>query len=151
MLKRIFGVTLIAAVLAAPLSGETVSAEMSVSARVIGRTLLTVNGQPGSVTITPEDVRRGYLDLPRAVDFQIRSNVREGYLVRFDALPEPFARAHVRWQQVHVVVGTGHESWVAQPYVKGMHAVQADVRLEIAPGTPPGTYGWPLEITTDSL
>ena len=146
---RIIGTTLIAAILAAPLSGESISREMGVSARVLGRTLLTMSERPTAITVTADDVRRGYLDLPRAVAFQIRSNGREGYLVRFDALPEPFSRAHVRWQQVHVVVGPSHEAWVAQPYSRESLAVTADVRLEMSPSTVPGTYSWPLAITAD--
>ena len=148
---RIIGTTLIAAILAAPLSGESISREMGVSARVVGRTLLTMSDRPAAITVTADDVRRGYLDLPRAVAFQIRSNVREGYLVRFDALPEPFSRAHVRWQQVHVVVGRSHEAWVAQPYVKGAQSVEADVRLELSGHAEPGSYAWPLQISADSL
>ena len=148
---RIIGATLIAAVLAAPLSGESMSREMGVSAHVVGRTLLTMSELPSTITVTAADVNRGYLDLPRSVAFQIRSNVREGYLVRFDALPEPFSRAHVRWEQVHVVVGGGQESWVAQPYQKGAHAVEADVRLELSRSTQPGTYAFPLQISAGSL
>ena len=148
---RIIGTILITAVLAAPLSAESISRELGVSAHVVGRTLLTMGARPSTITVTAADVSRGYLDLPRAVGFQIRSNVREGYLVRFDALPEPFARAHVRWQQVHVVVGGGQEAWVAQPYLKGGQAVEADVRLELSQSTAPGTYAWPLHISAGSL
>jgi hypothetical protein len=146
---RIIGTTLITVLLTVPVSGDSLSREMTVSARVVGRTLLTMGVKPETVAITADDVRRGYLDVPRAVAFQIRSNVREGYLVRFDSLPEPFARAHVTWQQVHVVVGRSHEAWVAQPYMQGTQRVSADVRLELSPGTMPGTYSWPLEISTD--
>jgi hypothetical protein len=151
MTIRIIGTTLITLLLAGSLSGESFSREMGVSARVVGRTLLTMGERPVAISVTAADVRRGYLDLPRSVGFQIRSNAREGYMVRFDAVPEPFVRAHVRWQQVHVVVGGAQEAWVAQPYVKGGQAVQADVRLELSPNTEPGTYSWPLAVSADNL
>ena len=149
MTMRILRTTLIAALLAAPVMGDSVSKEMNVSVRVLGRTLLTMAERPMTITVTNDDVRRGYLDLPQALGFNVRSNVREGYVVRFEALPEPFARAHVRWQQVHAVVGQSHEAWVSQPYTPGTQSVRADVRFDLAPQTTPGTYSWPLEISAD--
>ena len=149
MTMRILGTTLIAALLAAPVMADSVSREMNVSVRVLGRTLLTIVEPPTTITVTNEDVRRGYLDLPQALGFNVRSNVREGYVVRFEALPEPFVRAHIRWQRVHAVVGRSHEAWVSQPYTQGTQSVRADVRLDLGPQTTPGTYTWPLQVSAD--
>ncbi len=124
---------------------------MAVSTQVIGRTLLTMDRQPSSLVITDADVVRGYVELPGAVQFQVRSNVRQGYMIRFDALPEPFAKAQVEWNQTQVVVGTADQAFVAQPYVRGATAIHASVRLDLSPTTTSGTYPWPLTVGADSL
>jgi hypothetical protein len=142
---------LLAGVLTAPASAESFSTSMTVSTQVIGRTLLTLDRQPSSLVVTPADVARGYVDLPGAVQFQVRSNVRQGYLVRFDALPPAFARAHVEWGATHVVVGTSDQAWIAQPYSRSSAPVTASVRVELAPETAAGTYAWPLTVAADSL
>ena len=150
-IRRSLGTTLVAAAFASPLCGGSVSGEIGVSAHVVARTIVTTGAWPATITVTDVDVRRGYLDLPHALAFMIRSNAREGYLVRFDLSSERFARAHVRWRRVHVVVGGGQEVWVAQPYLKESLDVQADVRLELSRDTEPGTYRFPLQINVSSL
>src|SRR3979409_752627 len=72
------------------------TAEMTVSARVLARTILTVDSQPASVEITGTDIARGYVDVPQAVAFRVRSNVREGYSLSFQPVAFPFAAAEVR-------------------------------------------------------
>ncbi|MBK5260916.1 MAG: hypothetical protein JJE51_15105 [Thermoanaerobaculia bacterium] len=150
-LLRLSTVMLLAGALTASASAESLSVEMAVSTQVIGRTLLTMDRQPSSLVVTDSDVARGYIDLPGAVQFQVRSNVRQGYMIRFDALPEPFARAQVEWNQTQVVVGGADQAFVAQPYARGATAIHASVRLDLAPQTAAGTYPWPLTVAADSL
>jgi hypothetical protein len=57
---------------------------MRVSVQVVARTLLFVDEQPKSLVVTKDDVQRGYVEVPSAVKFRIRSNSRNGYRVAFD-------------------------------------------------------------------
>src|SRR6476469_6418568 len=104
---------LVFAAAAAPL--HAASAQMHVSVEVIARTLLSVDSQPSSVQITASDVARGYVVMPSAIAFHVRSNARNGYSIQFQALRGPFTQAQVSWGNATVTVGA-ESSWLAQPY-----------------------------------
>src|SRR5437899_5836590 len=93
-------------VVAAPAYADSASASMAISVQVIGRTLLTVGQQPASVEVTQSDIQRGYIDVPAAVAFQVRSNAREGYSLQFQPVNGPFAQAKVTWENQTASVGT---------------------------------------------
>lgn len=126
------------------------SAQMHVSVEVIARTILSIDSQPSAVEVTTTDVARGYIDLPAAVAFHVRSNARRGYTVQFQPVAAAFTKALVTWGTTTATVGSD-ESWVAQPYVQGTVAGTMSVRLFLSPAAAPGTYGWPLSIDADSL
>ena len=126
------------------------SAQMHVSVEVIARTILTVDSQPASVTITSADVSRGYVEVPGAIGFHVRSNARNGYHVEFQPVSGPFSSAVVTWGNSVATVGSD-SSWVAQPYQLGTTTGSMDVRLILAPGTAAGTYAWPVVVGADSL
>lgn len=126
------------------------STQMHVSVEVIARTILTVDTQPSAVTVTPADLARGYLELPSAIAFRVRSNARNGYMVQFRAIAGPFTRADVSWGTTAASVGSD-SSWITQPYQQGTTAGSMNVRLTLAPGTAAGTYAWPVSLAADSL
>jgi hypothetical protein len=126
------------------------SATMNVSATVLSRTLLTVNAAPAEVVVTPEDARRGFVVLPNALAFQVRSNNLAGYALRFESSDERFARVAVSWDSTEVVVGRG-EAQIAEPYRKGITPFSASVRIDLTPGTQPGRYPFPVRLTADAF
>lgn len=126
------------------------SAEMHVSATVVARTLLTVDSQPTEVVVTAADVERGFVELPAALAFHVRSNHPAGYVLQFGSSSGVFGAAEVRWESSTVRVN-GSEAWIAQPYRRGATPVLATVRLDLAEGTAPGRYPWPLSIAANHL
>lgn len=126
------------------------SAQMHVSVEVIARTILTVDSQPASVTVTAADITRGYVELPSAISFRVRSNARSGYQVQFQPVGGPFSSAVVSWGNAVATVSSD-AAWVAQPYQQGTTAGSMSVRLTLAPGTAAGTYAWPVAVGADSL
>lgn len=126
------------------------SAEMQVSATVIARTLIGIDSQPSEVVVTAGDVARGYVELPAALAFHVRSNNPAGFLLQFGTASEAFAGAEVRWDS-SVVRIEGSEAWIAQPYRRGVTPVLATVRLDLAAGTGPGRYAWPLSVAANNL
>ena len=127
------------------------SAQMTVSVQVVARTIVTVDQQPPSVEITSEDVARGYVDVPTAVAFRIRSNARNGYALQFAPVAAPFSSARVSWGNTTVNVGNDG-SWVTQPYQPAVTSTGTmSVRLALDPGTAPGTYAWPVSFAAGSL
>jgi hypothetical protein len=134
---------------AIPACGAT-SGQMHVSVEVIARTILTIDSQPSSVQVTAADVSRGYIDLPQAIVFHVRSNARDGYSLQFQPVSGPFTTAVLSWSNAIATVGAD-ASWMAQPYQRGITTGSMSVRLTLAPGTTAGTYAWPVALGADSL
>lgn len=137
-------------IVAAPAYAGSASATMAISVQVIGRTLLTVGQQPASVEVTQSDIQRGYIDVPAAVTFQVRSNAREGYSLQFQPVTGPFAQAKITWENSTAAVGADG-SWLTHGYQQGTTAGHLDVRLVLAPDASPGTYSWPVRFAAISL
>ena len=137
-------------ILAVPGYADSASATMAISVQVIGRTLLTVGSQPASVEVTQSDIQRGYIDVPAAVAFQVRSNARDGYSLQFEPVSGPFAQAKVTWENSTAAIGADG-SWLTHGYQQGTMAGRLDVRLVLAAGATPGSYSWPVRFAAESL
>jgi len=135
---------------AAPAYADSASATMAISVQVIGRTLLTVGQQPASIEVTQSDIQRGYIDVPAAVAFQVRSNAREGYSLQFKPVDGPFAQANVTWESSTAAVGADGSS-LTHGYHQGTTPGRLDVRLVLAADATPGSYSWPVRFAANSL
>lgn len=139
--------------IANPVYAGSSTGQLSVTVRVIARTILTVDSQPASVSVTADDIARGYVDVPQAVAFRVRSNAREGYALAFQPVEFPFSAAEVQWNGRTAVVQSGNP-WatsLTHPYQQGMTAGTLVVRLRVSAGAEPGTYSWPLQVAANSL
>jgi len=135
---------------AIPAIAGSSSAQMQVSVRVIARTILTVDRQPTIVEVSANDVARGYLDVPKAIAFRIRSNAANGYVLQFTPVDAPFSRAEITWNGIVLVIGA-EPAHVSQQYQPGTTSDLLTVRLHLAPTAVPGTYPWPIHLTGASL
>jgi len=149
-MRQVFtGFLLVTLVSGATALAESRSAQMTVSAIVVARTVISVDA-PTEVVVTEADAARGYVLIPHSIAFSVRSNSLGGYMLRFEAVQPVFSTASVSWGATEVLV-QGGEAQIAQPYRKGITPYSATIRLNLAPGTQPGTYVWPLRIAADTL
>jgi len=125
------------------------SATMNVSVQVVARTMVTVGQQPAAVEVTAADIRRGYIDLPGAVAFRVRSNARNGYVLQFEPVGGPFSRAQVQWGNRTAVVGA-EGTWITRSQPETTTGL-LDVRLVLATDAMPGNYAWPIRFDGNSL
>ena len=138
--------------MSAPAYAGSTTGQINVSVQVLARTILTIDSQPSTLNITADDIARGYVDLPQAVGFRVRSNSREGYSLTFQPVSFPFSAAEVRWgAQMATVEGTDWMSSLSHPYQQGGSAGSLAVRLRLASGVEPGSYAWPLQLAANSL
>ena len=138
--------------MSAPLYAGSSAAQMNVSVQVIARTILTVDAQPSEINVTADDIARGYVDVPQAVAFRVRSNSRQGYSLTFQPVSFPFSAAEVRWGgQMAMVDGGDWLAALSHPYQQGGSAGSLSVRLRLSAGVEPGTYAWPLQVAANSL
>ena len=135
---------------AASLRAESKSSQLSISVEVIARTILTIDAQPATINITASDVARGYSEVPQAVRFRVRSNAANGYSVHFEPMEFPFRSASITWGNALTTIGA-EGSWIAQRYEQGTKSGALNVRLNLAPGTEPGTYAWPVRFDANPI
>jgi len=148
--KVVAAMLLMTGFVAIPLCAGSSSATLSVSVQVLARTIVTVDSQPSTVSVTAADVARGYVDLPQSVVFHVRSNAANGYAMQFEPIGFPFSRADVTWDSASATIGS-EGAWLSEPYEAGTHSGAFNVRLELAPGTQPGAYDWPVRFDAGSL
>lgn len=150
MRMRIAAFLLLTVAWVAPAMAESTNAQMNVSVQVVARTLLTVDAQPSSVEVAPADIARGYIDVPRAIAFRIRSNASSGYSLQFEPVSYPFSGAAVKWENSTATFGNDG-AWLTRPYQRGTTIGTMNVRLALAPTAQPGRYAWPVTFEANSL
>lgn len=133
----------------ATLQAGSATAEMRVSATVLARTLVDVDRSVQSVRVTEDDLQRGYVEIPAALAVRIKTNARNGYLLRFEALQGPFASGEVTWGNNVVQLGRD-ERWITQP-VEQQGAAVMNVRLSLADDARAGEYPLALGISGQPL
>ncbi len=122
---------------ALPAQADSVSGSMQVSVQVIARAVVTVDSQPASVTITPEDLARGYIDLDAPILVHVRTNSRRGYLLQVNNVSDAFTS--VELSSGDMTMNVAQESWIQRPYVSGGDLMPVHARLHLARGMTAGT------------
>jgi hypothetical protein len=136
--------------LLAPLGrAEEKSQTMTVSARVVARAVLAIDQQPDQVVVTGADVARGYIDLEAPLSVRVKTNSRNGYLLTVSNASQAFAAVEMAFGESTMRVT--EESWIARPYVAGGDAVNARLRVRLAPDTPPGQHPFSLQVSAQPL
>jgi hypothetical protein len=129
------------------------SAKVEVSATVLPRTTLTVRSQPRMLVVTREDIRRGYVEVPAASRIEVVSNDPRGYLLVFEnhAGPEALFREVIiegLGRQVQIGPSGG---WIPRTETLSPMAAELSYRFSLAEDARPGTYPWPLSLSTRTL
>jgi hypothetical protein len=137
-------------ILLAPVSsrGDSVSVAMCVSAVVIGRAVVD-SAVPAAVNVTATDVDRGYVELAEPITITVRTNSRRGYILQVNNISEAFSRVELTTTRSRMRVA--REAWLERPYIAGGDVMTMRVRLQLAPGTVPGSYGLPIVFTASAL
>jgi hypothetical protein len=129
------------------LAGST-SATMSVRVQVQARTLLNVESQPPSLVLTETDLARGYVEVPAVSRIRVRSNDPDGYLLAFDVTAGPFTAIEVTGLGPAARI-SANGGWLARPFA-GTQPVTSELtyRFLLASDVRPGTYAWPVALST---
>ncbi len=135
--------------LATPLSAESVSAPLNVSVQVIARAIVSVVNQP-AVTITSEDIARGYVDVPSAILLRGRTNSRRGYMLQVEKTSEDFTAIELALPDATMSVSS-HESWIARPYVAGGELLPVTAHMVLSPTATPGPHALPISFSASPL
>jgi len=127
-------------------AGQT-KASMQVSAIVVSwAPAIQVDYQAAQLTITPEDIARGFVEVPAASQFSILGGARSTWLVDFFARGQIFTSA-----QIEGISGSaqfGPDGGTLFLRIRPQDGVtRLSYRFTLGAGVQPGTYQWPLAMS----
>jgi hypothetical protein len=128
-------------------SGGTPHNAITLSATVLPYHQLEVLRQNATLTVTQADIERGYVDVAAGTSLRARSNDQRGFTVNFDPRMRLFDRATIAGFGGDVEIGaTGG----AANYRYGGRdtSLHLSYRFYLASGLGPGSYPWPLQISS---
>ncbi len=133
----------------APVKATAASAYsvVTLSATVLPYHRLDVVHQTSTLTVTAEDVARGYVDVASGTQLRAQSNERRGFSVSFDPRMKLFARATITGLANALDIGPEGGA-VNQAYSGRDTLLQLSYRFYLASGLTPGSYPWPLSISS---
>lgn len=138
---------------AAQAGGATAS--LVISATIAKRLHFQLQSQPGSFSISPQDIARGYLDLNQETIFDVETNSAQGVALEFRGID---SGADI--QDVLVTGGTPGFRMPASGGVmllqEGWHptvhrTLRLGYRLMLGPAARAGSYAWPLSLGVSAL
>ena len=122
------------------------STQMRISATVNPYVRLDVLQQQPSLTITAEDIQRGYVDVTAGTSLRTRTNDRNGVLVNFDSRSTVFERVSVSGIGATAEIGSGGGT-IRAAYAGPESLAQVSYRFYLAQGVQSGNHPWPLQIS----
>jgi hypothetical protein len=117
-------------------------AQMTVSANVVDTVSVRAVHQAQDLVVTPTDVARGYVEAPAASQLEIGS--KGPWLLEFRPVGNLFKRVKVSGFDGAGEFGPAGGAMLVKPAV-GTQSM--NYRFDLAPGTAPGAYRWPLALT----
>jgi hypothetical protein len=141
-------VVLAPAVRAQALPGGT----LQVSAVVARHTSIRI-APPASITLSEQDIARGYVEVAAPVEVTVQSNVPQGYALVFERQGDQVRQAHVQGPDGALLVGSTGAVATRPPAGQGMwrDRLQLRFRFDLAAGARAGQHPWPLNISLMSL
>lgn len=147
--RRAVSLALLAVAIGEPARAGNASASVAVSARVLPRTVGSVESSETRLLITAADLQRGYLDVSLATRLRVTSNEPNGYLLVFDFSPDVIRSIIVRGLGTDAKVSASG-GWIPQPYTgPETKAFDLSYRLLLAGNASAGSYSWPVSVSVN--
>ena len=124
---------------------------LSVSAVVLPHVKLDVIAQSKQLRVTSGDISKGYVDVPRGSQIDIKTNSRDGYVLAFDNLPEQFKAVQISGFEGAVEIGAEGGTVVQRQRSLQAAQLQLSYRFIFANDMRPGDYPWPLTLSARAL
>ena len=150
--QRGIGLSILAVVLfgTLPALAESSSGNLQVSVQVIARAIVSIDSQPAAVTITADDIARGYVDVPAPIVVRVRTNSRQGYVLQVENRSDTFSSIELSTADVAMNVGA-HESWIQRPYIAGGDVMPMRARLHLSQFATAGSVALPVAFNASPL
>lgn len=127
------------------------SATVMVSATVMARVSHSITHQEKMITITKEDIQKGYIEILSAMILQIKTNQRNGYVLWFEGGNELFKEIWVI-DKGRIVVLPPSGGVIHQPYSGSpIEIKELSFRFNLKEDTQPGHYPFPFIVKASIL
>jgi hypothetical protein len=150
MKKAIYIILITVLTLLAPHAfAGTKTQTMMVSAKVLPFLSKTMVHQQGDLTITREDIKRGYVEVKAGTVLEVRTNSRGGYILSFVIASGPYREIWViDGKRTTVLLSMG--GFIYQPHTGGkiVETKELSYRFLLSADATPGSYTWPLSVDT---
>lgn len=130
-----------------PQAGAADTAKLSVMARVATFFRMQVEHQAAALTITANDIQRGYVDIPAASNFSVFTNSQGGFIIDFHPRGDVFLSVLVSGLQSLVEIGVQGGSVLNNTPYGRTTVHRLGYRFMLRPDLQPGDYAWPLAIS----
>lgn len=144
-LQRRLIMTALFTALAGQAQAAEVRASMSVTANVVDTVSIGSSYQAQNLVVTARDVERGYVEVPAASRFEIKS--KGPSLLEFRGVSDVFHSVRVTGVIGTAEFGSGGGTLLQKPFRDGAGSVALNYRFELSPGVSPGPHKWPLSLT----
>ncbi len=138
--------TLLAAVMPPAAAGQA-SGNVQVSAYVVAQTKVHMDYQASQLTISKEDVARGFIDVAAASRFSLVSNSRYGFLINLYPVGDIFDALQIKGLDYPAQLGADGGTLVQRGAVVQNKMHELSYRFILKPGVLPGNYPWPLQLS----
>ncbi len=128
------------------------SQTITVTARVAPWVKLNLEYQQMQLTVTPDDVARGYVEVPAASRFTVITNNRAGYTLSFQPNASIFRSVAINGMGVSVEFGAGGGTVIQSGAEAGVlrTLLELGYRFYLAEGVQAGNYFWPLSVSVSA-
>jgi hypothetical protein len=142
------GATALALAFASPAFAEQVQAGFTVGVVVPARVVLDIVEQPAELTLTAEDIARGYKDVPAR--YRVHHNDRSGYTVRIAVRADTVDRVelHGLGEGVELNDGVVELRRAGDPFEQDL---AFEVRLVLGPSNTPGVFDLKVEVSASPV
>lgn len=144
-MQRRFMLAAVFTALVGQANAADVRAHMSVSATVVDTVGIRPLHQAQNLVVTAQDVQRGYVEVPAASRFEIRS--RGATVFEFRPTADIFRSVKVSSTGGAAEFGAGGGTLLQKSSGDALASVSVNYRFDLAAGVSPGTYRWPLALT----
>lgn len=126
-------------------------ASFTVGARVLAQASLSVTAEPADISISPEDLRRGYVEVIDPTHLEIRTNSPAGYALLILPQSSWFSAVTVRGAGAEVTIGADGGTIIERGAARHS-ALELTYRFALADlVAAPGRYPWPLHLDVQPL
>lgn len=127
------------------------SAMLQVSAVVRATTKVQTEYQSTQLTITADDIQRGYVEVRDATRISVHTNSRNGYALSFYAVGELFQAVEIAGLRHHVGLGPDGGTAVERDPAGPNNSHDLSYRFVLRSDLQPGNYPWPLMLSVRPL